>query len=78
MERELRDTHLEYRRRTGEIVSIFHWYKVKERELFPLTHAVSCVHDGRPLVTTAGAGDGAAVAIGCEASEVDYYLAICG
>ena len=58
--------YLEYRRRTCEIVGIFHGNQVKERELFPLMHAVStgsCVHDRKPEAITAGAGGGAVVAM---------------
>jgi hypothetical protein len=58
--------YLEYRRRTGEVIGIFYGYQVKERELFPLIHAVSTgsqVHDNKPGAITAGAAGAAAVAM---------------
>lgn len=67
--------YLEYRRRTGEIVGIFHGYQVEERELFPLIHAVSTgsyIRDDRPGAITAGAGDAVVVAMNRQVSDVDY------
>lgn len=58
--------YLEYRRRAGKVVGIFYRCQIKERELVPLTHAVSTagrVRDDKPEAITAGATDAAVVAM---------------